>query len=374
MTRKAAAVWLSVVLLGGCSSVNVVKSPSPGDNGIRFYRPKPYLLVTPADPTGRMVKLEVLQLPDYSEEYSIHPKGKKPPAVQLQDGWNLVGVGPGGPPPKGEAAPPPPPADPLKLPEAVLVAGNVPIGLYESVFDYGGPVKSLKGWRYVGFAPWGGGLPNGTDREALANVQKGCPPGVANGSVVQGPLYGLVFFNGAMTFRQLDEIANNMTCPEYVKPYNPPPPPAPLPAGVRTEPTTPSAPGVVVPSETAPPPPAANPGPSTMQVPAPGPASIDTAIKTAAAEVRPPAPAAPVVVAALAPPAVVKPAPVTVRPAPTAVRPAPASAKPVDPKALARLEADVFRSLNLPPAPAPATVAPASSSNLPPLTPAMPLP
>lgn len=388
MTRKAAAVWLSAVLLGGCSSVNVVKSPSPGDNGIRFYRPKPYLLVTPADPTGRMVKLEVLQLPDYSEEYSIHPKGKKPPAVQLQDGWNLVGVGPGGPPPKGEAAPPPPPADPLKLPEAVLVAGNVPIGLYESVFDYGGPVKSLKGWRYVGFAPWGGGLPNGTDREALANVQKGCPPGVANGSVVQGPLYGLVFFNGAMTFRQLDEIANNMTCPEYVKPYNPPPPPAPLPAGVRTEPTTPSAPGVVVPSETAPPPPAANPGPSTMQVPAPGPASIDTAIKTAAAEVRPPAPAAPVVVAALAPPAVVKPAPVTVRPAPVtvrpapaavrpapaAVRPAPASAKPVDPKALARLEADVFRSLNLPPAPAPATVAPASSSNLPPLTPAMPLP
>ena len=60
MTHKTAAVCLCAVLLGGCSSVNVVKNPSAGDNGIRYYRPKPYLLVTPADATGRMVKLEVL--------------------------------------------------------------------------------------------------------------------------------------------------------------------------------------------------------------------------------------------------------------------------------------------------------------------------
>jgi hypothetical protein len=220
MTHRTAAACLCAVLLGGCSSVNVVKNPGPSDNGIRYYRPKPYLLVTPADPTGRMVKVEVLQLPDYCEEYSIHPKGKKPPAVQLKDGWNLVGVGgPPAPPAAPEPAPTPPPVDPLKLPEAVLVAGNVPIGLYESVFDMAGPVKYLKGWRYVGFSPFGsGGPPNGTDAQGVQNLRNGCPPCVAPGSVMQGPLFGLVFFNGAMTFRQLDEIGNNMTCPEYIKP------------------------------------------------------------------------------------------------------------------------------------------------------------
>jgi hypothetical protein len=111
----------------------------------------------------------------------------------------------------------------LKLPEAVLVAGNVPIGLYESVFDYAGPAKYLKGWRYVGSSPFGsGGLPNGVDAQAMQNAQKGCPACSGPGSVMQGPLFGLVFFNGALTFRQLDEIANNMTCPQYVKPVSEP--------------------------------------------------------------------------------------------------------------------------------------------------------
>ena len=100
MTHKMSAVCLCAILLGGCSSVNVVKNPSPEDNGIRYYRPKPYLMVSPADATGRMVKLEILYLPDYCEEYSVHPRGKKPPAVQLKDGWNLVGVG--GPPAPAE--------------------------------------------------------------------------------------------------------------------------------------------------------------------------------------------------------------------------------------------------------------------------------
>lgn len=325
MTRKSATVFICAVLLGGCSSVNVVKNPSPSDNGIRFYRPKPYLLVTPADPTGRMVKLEVLQLPDYCEEYSIHPRGKKPPGVQLQDGWNLVGVGgSGGPPPPAPAAPPPPPADPLKLPEAVLVAGNVPIGLYESVFDYGGPVKFLKGWRYVGFSPWGGGLPNGTDAAALANVRNGCPACVSPNSVLQGPLYGIVFFNGAMTFRQIDEIANNMTCPEYVKPFNPP---APTSGGVRTEPAAPTPGGVAVPRESAPPAPSSNPGSAWLQGPRPGALPRDVGVKQASA-------------------AASRPAAVT----PPARRPAASRAKVVDQKALEGLEAEVFRSLDVTPA------------------------
>ena len=65
-------------------------NPDDGDTGVRFYRPKPYLLVTPADPTGRLVNMKLEYLPDFNEEYSAHVKGKA--SVALKDGWNLVGV------------------------------------------------------------------------------------------------------------------------------------------------------------------------------------------------------------------------------------------------------------------------------------------
>jgi hypothetical protein len=223
MTPKAVSICLIAGLLSGCSSVAVIKNPAASDTGIRYWRPKPYLLVTPADATGRMVKLKLEYLPDYSEEYSIHPQGKKPPQVQLKDGWNLVAVGgPAPPPEKPEDGPPPPAAapagDPMKLPEYVVAATNIPIGYYESVFDSTGTKKYLKGWRYVGMTPMGGGNPTGMDPKGLPNG--GLPPGCPApppGSSISGPLYGMVFFNGVMTFRQLDEIANNMTCPQYVK-------------------------------------------------------------------------------------------------------------------------------------------------------------
>jgi hypothetical protein len=327
MKYRIAATCLWAVLLGGCSSVNVVKNPADDDNGIRYYRPKPYLMVTPADATGRMVKLEVLYLPDYCEEYSIHPKGKKPPSVQLKDGWNLVGVGGPGAPPEPAPAAAAPAADPIKLPEAVLAAGNVPIGLYESVFDQAGPGKYLKGWRYVGFAPLGGGgPPNGTDAAAMGNAAKGCPGCRVSGSVVQGPLFGLVFFNGAMTFRQLEEIGNNMTCPEYVKPL---PPAAVVPTGpepdIKTIPTTPAPQPEIRTVPTAPAP--KLPSPTTSYSPAPRTLPIDGSVTQTFGGTR--------VAAVKTPP----------RPA-FSVPPAP---KGPDPKALAALEAEVFRKLNISP-------------------------
>src|ERR1700730_2478304 len=86
-----------VCVVAGCSTVKVLKDPGPNSTGIRFYRPKPYLFVTPADPTGRMVKLKLEYLPDYNEEYQIKVSGKT--KVALKDGWNLVGVNSDGPPP-----------------------------------------------------------------------------------------------------------------------------------------------------------------------------------------------------------------------------------------------------------------------------------
>src|SRR5262249_10468075 len=74
----------------GCAWAGAMRAADEGDTGIRYWRPKPYLLVTPADPTGRMVNLKLEYLPDFSEEYSLHLRGKA--SVALKDGWNLVGV------------------------------------------------------------------------------------------------------------------------------------------------------------------------------------------------------------------------------------------------------------------------------------------
>jgi len=231
-TPRYLLACLVVGLSAGCAGVSVVKDPGEYDRGIRYWRPKPYLLVTPADATGRMVKIKLEYLPDFSEEYAIIPKGKKPPQIQLKDGWNLVAVGGPAPPPEpAEAAPAPaaPAADPNKLPEYVVAATNVPIGYYESVFDKKGEKKFLKGWRYIGMSPLAGGDAIGVDPGSM--VPPGCPT-PPPGSSMSGPLYGLVFFNGVMTFRQLDEIANNMTCPQYVKilPEKPEPVVAPPPS------------------------------------------------------------------------------------------------------------------------------------------------
>ena len=85
LNRKFLAVCVLAGLASGCaSSVKVVKNPAEGDKGIRFFRPKPFLLVTPADPTGRLVNMKLEYLPDYSEEYSAHVKGKA--SVALKDG------------------------------------------------------------------------------------------------------------------------------------------------------------------------------------------------------------------------------------------------------------------------------------------------
>jgi hypothetical protein len=319
MTHKLSVVCTFSVVLAGCSSVNVVKNPSAGDNGIRYYRPKPYLLVTPADETGRMVKLEILQLPDYCEEYSIHPRGKKPPGVQLQDGWNLVGVGGAGPAPPPAGAPPAPPPV-AKLPDAVLAASNVPIGLYESVFDYSGPVKYLKGWRYVGFSPFGSsGPPNGTDQAGTAAAARGCPPCASAGSVIQGPLYGIVFFNGAMTFRPIDEIGNNMMEPQYVKPLAPA-----STGGTDPLPTKPSSGSGTQPIPTRPAPPA--PGPSSFRTPKAysvqfdgGLAQTSSSRQTSGASGR------------------------------NSSRTTTTATKAVDPKSLEALEAEVFKKLNMSP-------------------------
>lgn len=242
MIKKLACSAAMAVVVAGCSSVVVNKNPSDDDSGIRYYRPKPYLLITPNDDQGRTVKLKLEYLPDFSEEYSIRPRGRRT-KVALKDGWNLVGVNVDAPPPEpAEAiAAGVPPAPGKDMPPIVVAATNVPIGYYESILEKQQDGRKLfKGWRYIGFtlspAPTGSYDPKlpicGT--QDLYNASRGgggpcqqhggdaptCRP-----SEVSEPLFGLVFINGAMTFRQTGEIAANQGCPFYVETPKPAPPP-----------------------------------------------------------------------------------------------------------------------------------------------------
>ena len=196
----------------GCLPRTLVKkNPGPDDTGIRYYRPKPYLFVTPqlksdGTPTDGMVALSIEMLPDYSEEYSIHIKtglGANKTSVKLTDGWNLSEInvdadsnfdenldaitnlatkalalsGAGG---KTDRA-----ANNVK-------ATNVPIGLYESVIAVGPDCKKhLYGFRYVGFLPY-----------------SPCPTTMSGGQSAGcefDVIYGLFFESGALVFRPIND-------------------------------------------------------------------------------------------------------------------------------------------------------------------------
>ena len=73
----------------GCATTKVCKNPGEHDRGLRYYLPKPYLLVdqavkvTPVGADGKateytplknMVNISLEYLPDFAEEYSIHAR------------------------------------------------------------------------------------------------------------------------------------------------------------------------------------------------------------------------------------------------------------------------------------------------------------
>jgi hypothetical protein len=229
-----------VLLSCGCTpALDVLPNPGPHETGLRYYRPKPYLLVEPvaADtgrkdgaengggPRGDIFKISLEYLPDFSEEYAINVRtglGACKTKLTLEHGWNLTSVdldfdskasdnvnaaanllkaaapdGLGGVPrgsPQSNAG-----AAPR---EFYVTASNVPIGYYESVIgpDPCSGGKHLYGFRYVGFIPFASCPPSPTGSAA---------PCCADGSM---PLFGLVFERGVMTFKPLGyEIQSDNT-------------------------------------------------------------------------------------------------------------------------------------------------------------------
>ena len=201
--RVALSLMLLCVFTVGCASTTVTKNPTCDDDGIRFYRPKPYLMIKPGATAGT-VDISTTQLPDYNEEYSIHicaGLGTNNTQVTLDDGWNLTGLNVdvdskateligaatnaatslAGLADKGNGS-------------AITVsAKDVPMGLYEAVIgqdDCGR--KHLYGWRYVGFMPY-----------------TQCPTYATGGPFqqdCQSGLWGLLWKNDTLTFMKISDI------------------------------------------------------------------------------------------------------------------------------------------------------------------------
>lgn len=207
-------IFVGLVLmlcLAGCLPRTVVKkNPGPDDTGIRYYRPKPYLFVTPqlksdGTPTDGMVALRIEMLPDYSEEYSIHVNtgwGQNKTSVTLEDGWKLTQINVDMDSNFDENVK----AISDLASKALALSGggaksdgsvnvhatNVPIGLYESVIAVGPDCqKHLYGFRYVGFLPF-----------------SPCPTTMSGGQSLgceYDEIYGLFYESGGLVFRPLSE-------------------------------------------------------------------------------------------------------------------------------------------------------------------------
>lgn len=240
MKKYSWAIVLCMIFFSvGCAPrVRVRANPQPQDTGIRYYRPKPYLLITSAAQTilsdsgkpvrevvdDRYVQIELQYLPDFSEEYSIDVRsgfGIADVAITLEDGWKLTSINQKLDSQTDEnvraiaevvrgAAGFANPAERVSNPDAGkpspfrVKATNVPLGYYESVLgvDRCGK-KQLYGFRYVGFLPY-----------------QTCPIAMQGAEVSQcqtTEIYGLVFENGVMVFRPIHQIQSRVDPSDIVE-------------------------------------------------------------------------------------------------------------------------------------------------------------
>ncbi len=209
------ALLIMGLLSGGCARVVVKPHPGPRDSGLRFYRPKPYLWISPAVLDGqtavepmRPVTIRMEYLPDFSEEYSI----RMTPGInsntqfspELQNGWNLVGFKSQAD--QGTADLVSAVADALPAIQrgsgavlgdgAIMADVDLPLGYYESVIvpDSCGR-KRLVGWRYVGFVPFQGCPMDGF----VGTYPASCDPTA---------LWSLVYEGNVLRFKRQDIVTD----------------------------------------------------------------------------------------------------------------------------------------------------------------------
>jgi hypothetical protein len=199
----------------------VKQHPGPNDCGIRFYRPKPFLFIGPAESKAEKssaiqpVVIRLDYLPDYEEEYSIRMTpglGQADLNVALEHGWNLTSVNA-----KtdqryaeiiGSVAQLAGAASKLVYETKVTVDLDVPLGYYEAVLatnEMGR--KQMLGWRYVGFMPF---LTNPVNARIF---RSSVPCG-------EGDLFALISEAGTLRMRRmsrlLEEKEHVITIPKEV--------------------------------------------------------------------------------------------------------------------------------------------------------------
>lgn len=163
-----------LVISTGCliPQTRVVRQPDDSFDGVRFYRPKPHLLIKPIPKQQGKVEISLHYLPDFTEDYGIKIRsglGINNTKIELDKGWQLtslnanldsqfdenvkaignaigtaVTAGADSSNPAGAAEP-----------KIQCRARNVPLGFYEAILGRDSCGKRrLYGWRYLGFAPF----------------------------------------------------------------------------------------------------------------------------------------------------------------------------------------------------------------------------
>jgi hypothetical protein len=101
MFKLVLTAFLASTVLVSCAKLEVLKVKNPDDftDGVRFYRPAPYLFVTAVlNEKGELTKTttaQILWLPDKSEEYQVRAVtglGSVELSPTLTDGWNLTAL------------------------------------------------------------------------------------------------------------------------------------------------------------------------------------------------------------------------------------------------------------------------------------------
>lgn len=96
--RRFCLLTIVIFLMIGCASVEItqITKQKPYKEGLRFYRPHPYLLISQDKDDPTVFQSTIIWLPNKNEEYVIRVKGSVGSVNMtstLENGWNLTGFG-----------------------------------------------------------------------------------------------------------------------------------------------------------------------------------------------------------------------------------------------------------------------------------------
>ena len=97
MKKAMVAVSCCAFLAAGCSAVRVTHvDDQDKSEGVHFYEPRPYLLVTQMGNDENTLTNQIIWLPDHSQRYKVTFEsgwGSVNGSVKLQNGWMLDTLG-----------------------------------------------------------------------------------------------------------------------------------------------------------------------------------------------------------------------------------------------------------------------------------------